>query len=167
VKKFLSCLLFSACAILMVSLVGCQVAPPGSTATVLTPEQQQARAESKVKLAAGLATKGVLIAIDEKDAVETAKVINQVASDIVQITANDSLDLTLVRTTAVQRIAGMKATVKQKLIAEQLVDAVILLVQDGVDQYVAAGGTKTVAGIRLTRAAAEGARDATMIFLPQ
>lgn len=141
---------------------GCQISPASSA---LTPEQRQARNETGIRLAASLATKGALIAVNDKDAAETAKVISQVAGDIVKATADDKLDLTTLRQLAVQRIAAMNTSTKQRLIATQLVDTIGLLVQAQVDQAAIDSGDKQIQTIRLIRAAAQGANDATTIFV--
>ena len=159
--KRVTTLLFPVMALVLLFAGGCQVSPTNPT---LTPEQRQAKNETTVRLAASLATKGALIAVNEKDAAETATVISQVAGDIVKVTANDTLDLTTVRQVAVQRIAAMNASSKQRLIATQLVDTIALLVQAQVDQAVIDGGDQRVYTIRLIRVAAEGAKDATLIF---
>jgi len=137
---------------------------PGNSAT-LTPEQRQARAESSVRLAAGMTAKGILIALSDKDAADAAKIVDQVARDILDITANDTVDLTAIRQIVSQRIAAMKATAKQRLIASQIVDAIALVVQEKVDLLEVDGGDQTQNAIRLVRFAAQGAQDAAAIFL--
>lgn len=135
------------------------------TASPLTTTQQQANSEITVRLAAGLATKAALVAVKDEDASKTAQIISDVSTAILNSTTDTTIDLTTVRVLAANEVGKIDASPKQKLVASQLVDAIGLLVQSRVDSVTLDPASRQASTLKLIRAAANGAKDATAIFL--
>lgn len=158
-----SSITFSGCSSVVVP-----VAPTSGPATqaTITPAQL-AQDENRVNLAAALATKGCLVAMDSTDVTATAIAINQVDNAILAATVNNQLNLTQLRLLADKAAANVKGTGKQKLIVSQAVDSVFLVVQNRVnsDFNGLSDSDKLTATIRIVRAAAQGSADATTMFL--
>jgi len=163
-RKTLACAALTLC----LTAVGCVASPASSTPTTLTIAQQTAKDQASVRLGTALATKAALLAVNDADVQLTAQIIHDVANVIVAATANDTLDLTTLRTMASQEVAKRVANPKQKLIAAQLVDTIGMLVQDRIDSDATGLATtdRRVLAIGLIRAAATGALEATAIFVP-
>ena len=133
--------------------------------TPLTSTQQQANAETTVRLASGLATKAALVAIKDEDTAKTAQIVRDVATAILDSTKDGTIDLSTLRVLAANEIGKLSATSKQKLIVSELVDAIGLLVQNRIDTTAVDPASQQANAIALIRAAANGAKDATAIFV--
>jgi hypothetical protein len=133
----------------------------------LTADQKLQQNRRTVQVATTLATKAALLAVDSSDAQKTAVVIAKVADAVVQATANDQLDLTQVRLIADKVIADLATDPRQKLIASQTLDTIAILVQDRIDADTAtlSPTDKRRIAIALINSAAQGALDATAIFI--
>jgi len=133
----------------------------------LTADQKLQQNRRTVQVATTLATKAALLAVDSNDAQKTAVVIAKVADAVVQATANDQLDLTQVRPDCRQSDRGPRHRSRQKLIASQTLDTIAILVQDRIDADTAtlSPTDKRRIAIALINSAAQGALDATAIFI--
>lgn len=132
----------------------------------LTGEQRLVRNETTIRVASALATKAAIVAVEDRSVDSTARSVNRVAADVVTATEKPGFLVGAVRGLAAKTVAEQRdLTLKQRLVAGQLVDTIAMLVQAHVENGGGVQDDETVR--RLVRAAAKGVLDATAPWASQ
>lgn len=148
--------------LLVAAVGGCSTGNP--SALPATRPQSVSRTVVTIRVASGLATKAALVAADEREVIATARGINAVAVAVGQAADDPVLAIGFVKGRATKFIAGQAGlTLKQRLIASQLLDTIVVLVQGELEND--DGSYRDVEVIRqMVKSAAAGVIDATAVL---